>query len=99
MFASNSNAPVVGLRSPTNRRIRRGDGVTSAIGFWGGLSSRAGLLTDYDNEFLRTASRYFEALISWYVSARLDVEGKAAFAAVTESLARGGLQSALNPAT
>ena len=60
---------------------------------------RAGLLTDYDNEFLRTASRYFEALISWYVSARLDVEGKAAFAAVTESLARGGLQSALNPAT
>jgi len=97
MFASNSDAPVVGLRSPTGRRIRRGDGVTTAIGLWGGLSSRAGLLTDYDNEFLKTASCYFEALISWYESAQLDVEGKAVFAAVTESLARGGLRSALNP--
>jgi len=97
MFASSSGGPVVGLRSPTDRRIRRGDGVTSAIGLWGGLSSRAGLVTDYDEKFLKTACGYFEALITWYESAKLDVEGGAVFVAVTESLARSGLRSALNP--
>ena len=44
MFASASpGATIVGLRSPTGRRLQRGDGVTTAIGHWGALSSRAGL--------------------------------------------------------
>lgn len=97
MFASGTGEPVVGLRSPTVRRMRRGDGVTSAIGLWGGLSSRAGLLTEYDDEFFKISSAYFEALISWYETARLGVEGGIVFDAVTESLSRAGLRSALNP--
>jgi Xaa-Pro aminopeptidase len=98
MFASScSDGPVVGLRSPTGRRLKHGDGVTSAVGFWGGLSSRAGLVAEYDEEFLKIASPYFDGLITWYETAALGVEGGTVFAAVTESLARAGLRSALNP--
>jgi hypothetical protein len=71
--------------------------VTSAVGFWGGLSSRAGLLAEYDEDFLKVASPYFDGLIAWYETATLGVEGGTVFAAVAESLARAGLRSALNP--
>ncbi len=67
MFATgNSSDPVVGLRSPGSRIANRGDGVTVGVGFWGGLSARAGLIADDDEAFLKTASAYFEGLIAWY---------------------------------
>jgi hypothetical protein len=98
MFASGAgDGPIVGLRSPGGRRIRRDAGVTAAVGFWGGLSSRAGLVSDHDDEFLKIASVYFAGLITWYENAVIDADGGAVFAAVTESLARGSLRSALNP--
>jgi hypothetical protein len=62
--------------------------VTSAVGFWGGLSSLAGLLAEYDEEFLKIASAYFDGLITWYEAAALGVECGTVFAAVSESLAR-----------
>jgi hypothetical protein len=89
--------PVIGLRSPGARIIRRGDGVTVGIGFWGGLSARAGLIADDDEPFLKTTSAYFEGLVAWYEAADIGVTGEAVFAVVTDALARGGLRSALNP--
>ncbi len=98
MFATgDSSQPVIGLRSPSNRIITRGDGVTAGLGFWGGLSARAGLIADHDAAFLKTAADYFDGLIAWYEAADIGVAGGAVFAAVTEALARGGLRSALNP--
>lgn len=98
MLASNDRSgPVVGLRSPTARRLQRGDGVTAAIGYWGGLSSRAGLLVEYDDAFLATASSYFEGLVAWYSAADIGVAGGDVFEAVTETLAGGGLHAALSP--
>ncbi len=98
MLASGDRqSPVIGMRSPTARTMRKGDGVTSAIGYWGGLSCRAGLVTDHDADFLAAASAYFAGLMSWYETADIGVEGGAVFAAVTETLARGKLRSALNP--
>ena len=98
MFASGDrNIPVVGLRSPSSRRLRRGDGVTAAIGFSGGLASRAGLITEEDDDFLKVASSYFEGLVTWYETAGIGVTGEVIFAAVTDTLARAGLKSALNP--
>ena len=98
MFASgNSSHPAIGLRSPGSRIIGRGDGVTAGIGFWGGLSARAGLIADDDEAFLKTASDYFAGLVAWYETADVNVAGEAVFAAVAEALARGGLRSALNP--
>jgi hypothetical protein len=92
-----SNHPVVGLRSPTSRVIRRGDGVTAGAGFWGGLSARAGLIADADETFLKTATAYFAGLVAWYETADIGATGKAIFETVGAALAPGGLRSALNP--
>jgi hypothetical protein len=98
MLASGDRAePVIGMRSPSARVMRQGDGVTSAIGYWGGLSCRAGLIAETDSDFLAAASAYFAGLVAWYEAADIGVEGGAIFAAVTETLARGKLRSALNP--
>jgi hypothetical protein len=98
MLASgDASAPVMGLRSPTARVLRQGDGIVGAIGVWGGLSARGGLLSDNDDGFLKIASSYFEGLVAWYESADIGARGGDVFAAVTETLARGGLRSSLNP--
>jgi hypothetical protein len=98
MYATgDSGQPVIGLRSPGSRIANRGDGVTAGVGYWGGLSARAGLIADHNEAFLKTASDYFAGLVAWYEAADIGGAGEAVFAAVTEVLARGGLRSALNP--
>jgi hypothetical protein len=98
MLASGgSSHKIQGLRSPTARRLQRGDGVVAAIGMWGGLSARGGLLAEEDDAFLKTASGYFEGLIAWYDTADIGARGGEVFDAVAEALARTGLRSALNP--
>ena len=98
MYATgDSRHPVIGLRSPGGRILERGDGAATAIGFWGGLSARAGLIAEDDEAFLKTAAVYFEALIAWYEAAEIGTTGGEVFEAVGAALARGGLSSALNP--
>jgi hypothetical protein len=98
MFASSApGEPVIGLRSATGRKLQRGDGVTTAIGLWGGLASRAGLFDTANDDFLKLAKAYFEALITWYETADIGVAGGDLHAAVTDKLASAGLKSALNP--
>ncbi|WLR99390.1 Xaa-Pro aminopeptidase [Shinella sumterensis] len=98
MFATNdASGPVIGLRSPTARVPDRGDGVTTAVSFWGGLTARAGLLTDHDDRFLAVAKAYFAGLMAWYETADIGIEGGAIHEAVVSTLARGNLKSALNP--
>ncbi len=98
MFASASRGePVIGLRSATGRKLNKGDGVTTAIGHWGALSSRAGILDDGNDEFLAIAKGYFQGLISWYETAAIGVSGGALHDAVVGKLAESNLKSALNP--
>jgi len=98
MFASASAGEnIIGLRSPTGRRPKRGDGVTTAIGVWGALASRAGLFDSGNDDFLVPAKAYFEALVTWYETADVGVAGGDLHAAVVGKLAQGGLRSALNP--
>jgi hypothetical protein len=97
LATADARSEVIGLRSPGGRIIKRGDGAATAVGFWGGLSARAGLITDHDDAFLKAAIAYFDALIAWYAAADIGVAGEAVFEAVTQALARGGLRSALNP--
>jgi hypothetical protein len=98
MFASaGADGDVVGLRSPGGRILEAGDGVAAAVGYSGGLSARAGLLVEGDDDFLNRASAYFAALAAWYATADIGVPGGDLFGGVTEALARGGLRSALNP--
>ena len=89
--------PVIGLSSPSARMLRKGDGITTAVGYWGGLSSRAALLTDFDADFLGVAKSYFSALLTWYETARPGVTGGVLYAAVADKLAEAGLKSSLNP--
>jgi hypothetical protein len=98
MFASASpGEAVIGLRSPSARRPRRGDGVTTAVGLWGALSSRAGLFDTENDGFLAPAKAYFEGLATWYDAADIGVTGRDLHAAVVEKLASAGLRPALNP--
>lgn len=98
MFASaSSGETIIGLRSPTGRVLRKGDGVTTALGYWGALSSRAGLLDEANDAFLEKAKAYFEALITWYDTADIGVSGGTLFTAVTDKLKSAGLEPALNP--
>ena len=98
MLASgDASSSIIGLRSPGTRVMKRGDGIVGAIGLWGGLSARGGLLSDRGDDFLKIASAYFEGLLAWYEAADIGICGGDIFSAVTEVLARGGLRSALNP--
>jgi Xaa-Pro aminopeptidase len=97
LASASAGASVIGLRSPNGRSIRRCDGITTAIGYWGGLSSRAGLFSDGDPDFLALAQAYFAGLIAWYEAVEIGAEGGAIFDATVGKLREGGLDSALNP--
>ncbi len=103
MFASGSEV-AVGLRSPSSRAVELGDAVTTAVGFWGGLSARAGLLA-HGPEDVRAGSEgyleamaipYWRAIAAWYETMRIGVSGGEIQAAVEGALA-GAFGPALNP--
>jgi hypothetical protein len=64
----------LGLLSPTDRRIERGDCFTIAFGIWGALDCRAGFVVEDASELPPGISDYVERLVGPY------------FAAVTEWL-------------
>jgi hypothetical protein len=98
MFSSSDGTgEVVGLSSPTARVLKRGDGVTTAVGYWGALSSRAGLLDESNDQFLVVAAGYFKGLVSWYEAVDIGAKGGDVCSAVEETLAQSGLRPALNP--
>lgn len=98
MLSSNSaTGPIIGLSSPSARILNEGDGVTTAVGYWGGLSARGGLLAEENEQFLAKAKGYFETILAWYEAADIGVTGGRLYDVADEGLARQGLKSALNP--
>ncbi len=103
MFASGPEV-AVGLRSPTSRGVELGDAVTTAVGFWGGLCARAGLLAhgpddlraESDGYLEAMAIPYWRAVATWYETVRIGVSGGEIQAAVEQALA-GAFGPALNP--
>ena len=94
----------VGLRSATARRIELGDAATTAVGFWGGLSCRAGLVASADSlgsheqAYLeQLAIPYWRAIATWYQTVRIGLAGGELDATIRETLAGTGIGSALNP--
>lgn len=101
MFASGPGVGV-GLRSPTDRVLEAGDGVTVAIGYWGGLCCRAGRLDQPDghdaDDFLeRLAKPYWRAVATWWESMRLGRPGGELHELIHDALGGSGIRPALNP--
>ncbi len=75
----------LGLLSPGERRIERGDRFTVAFGIWGALNCRAGFVVEDASELPaeiqdyvdRLVGPYFEAVAEWYGALRIGQTGGA----------------------
>ena len=73
----------LGLLSPSDRAIERGDQFTTAFGVWGALTSRAGFVVADASELPhgiadyveRLVAPYFEAVAEWYTALRIGQPG------------------------
>jgi hypothetical protein len=78
MLSSGPRA-ALGLLSPGERRIERGDPFTVAFGIWGALNCRAGFVVSEAGELPggigdyveRLVAPYFEAIAEWYAALRI----------------------------
>ena len=103
MFASGPEV-AVGLRSSTSRVLALGDAATTAVGFWGGLCARAGLLAaavedlaaESEGYLEEMAIPYWRAIASWYEAMRIGVSGGEIQETVEEALG-DAFRPALNP--
>jgi hypothetical protein len=82
MLSSGPRASL-GLLSPGDRRIERGDQFTTAFGIWGALNCRAGFVVEDAAELPggiadyveRLVGPYFEAVAEWYGALRVGETG------------------------
>jgi Xaa-Pro aminopeptidase len=73
----------LGLLSPGDRPIERGDRFTVAFGIWGALNCRAGFVVADEGELPsgirdyvdRLVAPYFEAIAEWYAALRIGQTG------------------------
>lgn len=82
MLTSGERA-TLGLLSPSDRRIERGDRFTTAFGIWGALNCRAGFVVedaaelppDVHDYVERLVAPYFEAIAEWYEALHIGQTG------------------------
>lgn len=87
-----------GLRSPGAREIGRGEAISCAVGYWGGLTCRAGLMLDQpDEEFVATLVRpYYTAIATWWTTIGIGVSGGELDAAIKSALSGASFHSFVN---
>lgn len=103
MFSSGDR--LVGLNSPSARRLEIGDPMTSAVGYWGGLSSRMGWLVERAEQLPegvrdyveRLAGPYFLCAAEWYETIGIGVEGGTLDALARRHLGDPFFNLVLNP--
>lgn len=95
----------LGLLSPGDRRIERGDPFTVAFGIWGALNCRAGFVVE-DSAGLpagigdyveRLVAPYFAAIAAWYEALRIGQTGGALQAIIDRHLGDPFFGIFLNP--
>jgi hypothetical protein len=98
-IVSASDRVLNGLRSPSGRIIREGDAISCGIGYWGGLSCRAGMMSaGPDDEFVQTIVKpYFTAIVSWWTTVGIGVTGGELDAVVQKAFSGTPFRSFLNP--
>ena len=95
----------LGLLSPGDRAIERGDRFTVAFGIWGALNCRAGFVVESEAELPvairdyveRLVGPYFEAVAEWYGALRIGQVGGALQAIVDRRLGDPFFGIFLNP--
>jgi Xaa-Pro aminopeptidase len=96
---------LVGLDSPSGKVLEAGDPVTSAVGYWGGLSSRVGWLVEDENGMpaavrdyvTRLAGPYFACAAEWYETIGIGVTGGELDAIARRHLGTPFFNLVLNP--
>ena len=96
---------LVGLNSPSGRMLEPGDPVTSAVGYWGGLSSRVGWLAEDESglpaaaaDYVeRLAAPYFACAAEWYETIGIGVTGGELDAVARRHLGAPFFNLVLNP--
>jgi hypothetical protein len=103
MLSTGSRAS--GLRSPSGKIIDRGDRFTTAVGYWGHLTCRAGWVVSDASEMPAAAADYVEKLAApyfacaaeWYETLGIGVTGGALDAVARRHLGGPFFNLALNP--
>jgi hypothetical protein len=104
MLSSGERASM-GLPSPSSRRLAQGDRMTTAVGLWGALTSRAGFLVaqagelppDIHDYAERLVGPYFEAVAAWYSAIGIGVAGGELYRAIFDRIGDPFYGVALNP--
>ncbi len=105
LMLSSGERAALGLLSPTQRRIARGDRFTVAFGVWGALNCRAGFVVEDATELPssirdyvdRLVAPYFEAVAAWYAALRIGQTGGVLYEAVHRHLGDPFFGVTLNP--
>ena len=105
LMCSAGPAAEMGLPSPSSREIKHGDPLTMAYGSWGALNSRAGFvvegcdgLPDEISDYVdRLVGPYFEAVVAWYETLELGIEGRKLYEAVHSRIGDPFFGVELNP--
>jgi hypothetical protein len=95
----------LGLLSPGDRPIERGDPFTTAFGIWGALTCRAGFVVEDAKELPepirdyvdRLVGPYFAAIAEWYRAMRIGQTGGALFEVIDRHLGDPFFGIFLNP--
>jgi Xaa-Pro aminopeptidase len=95
----------MGLPSPSSRRIRLGDPITTACGLWGGLTCRAGFVVASARELPpgiadyveKLVAPYFAAIAAWYERIGIGVRGGELYRAIHERIGAPFFGVGLNP--
>ncbi len=95
----------LGLLSPSDRVIERGDRFTTAFGVWGALNCRAGFVgedstdlpTGIHDYVERLVAPYFAAIVEWYEALHVGQTGGALFEIIERHLGDPFFGIFLNP--
>jgi hypothetical protein len=105
LMLSSGDRASLGLLSPSDRRIERGDRFTVAFGIWGALNCRAGFVVEDAAELPagisdyveRLVGPYFEAVAAWYGALRIGQTGGALHEIIHRHLGHPFFGIFLNP--
>lgn len=95
----------MGLGSPSDKTIERGDAFTTAFGVWGALNCRAGWVVADESELPdeirdyveKLVAPYFTAIAAWYEMIGIGVTGGALFEVVRQHIGDPFFGVSLNP--